>query len=1064
MGNPRNMVSKETYILNYFKTIKAAANELSKKEAFKDLLNRIYANEEAYTKLIDRMTLGSEKSIFNIPKGAKNKTGRADTKYNQVIIEFENDLRKTGEHAKEQLAEYFLGTFKSGGDYNLTLIATDCITWKIFVPSFETFENINSIGLSDIKLEELKGGSFVLNEHNGNDFFYFIDRYLFRTEAQKATLEYIEQDFGLQSAVFINSFKKLKDHFSDVKKYGEVQVSFEQWRKFLYIAYGIEELPENIFLVHTYLSVFAKMLAYTVLTDDDFIDDLELEQIINGSIFEKLNVKNLTDNDFFHWVKSDRSFKELKSEFRLIAIELGNYSFKNVDEDVLKGVYQNLIDLDTRHALGEYYTPDWLCEMVVREMQIKAESKTLDPSCGSGSFLRTVIDKLKNENIDITASELASNVYGIDIHPLSVQIAKTTLLVAIGKDLIRKSKKPVSLNVFLSNTILIPDGVKNLFGGDFTLTIDREKYKLNTQVLEDDRLYDEALNVADALAELTLGKKAIDQETFINNLKKSYPYAPIPVLNDSLYKVYLGLKKTKESGRDSIWKFILQNMYKPYFLKERFDFIVGNPPWFTWSSIKKEDYQDELRTLAESYLVMPERKANFPHLEIAAIFLAHCSNYFLKENGQLAFVLPRSFMSADQHENTRNGKAKGFTLTQIWDLDNVTNLFRVPSCVLFTEKKQKTIASQYHKGIKGKSFKGRIKKHNCSIKEVEEAGILSQTDNNFYYTTLGKSSAFSVSKQSKKGNQNQTSHYKALFKQGATIVPRNFYFVELTQEEPEDWDERLINVKTSSESMKQAKKPWNEIDMHGQIDSQYFFRTAISKNVLPFVLYNPELVVLPIKISQENKQISMQTHEEILREGFNKTALWFRDVKNVWDIHKTEKSQKMSANNRIDFQRGITEQDLNKPYLVLYTSSAKNANSCVVKRADYNLNFIADHKVYVLFTNNLKEAFYVSSILNSNVTNDIIKDFQSRGLFGERDVHKTILNVPFPFFDETNQVHYELASLSENCHTKAGQWMKENNIPNNLDPIKLGKVRVQIKDHLNKEMLKIDKLVKAVIK
>jgi len=29
-------------------------------------------------------------------------------------------------------------------------------------------------------------------------------------------------------------------------------------------------------------------------------------------------------------------------------------------------------------------------------------------------------------------------------------------------------------------------------------------------------------------------------------------------------------------GRDSIWKFILQNSYKPVFLMNRFDFVVGN--------------------------------------------------------------------------------------------------------------------------------------------------------------------------------------------------------------------------------------------------------------------------------------------------------------------------------------------------------------------------------------------------------------------------------------------------------------------------------------------------------
>ena len=78
--------------------------------------------------------------------------------------------------------------------------------------------------------------------------------------------------------------------------------------------------------------------------------------------------------------------------------------------------------------------------------------------------------------------------------------------------------------------------------------------------------------------------------------------------------------------------------------------------------------------------------ANFPHLEIAAIFLSYCTNYFLKEEGKLAFVLPRSFFSADHHDNTRSGKAKGLKLTDIWDLQEVHPLFRIPSCVLFLKK------------------------------------------------------------------------------------------------------------------------------------------------------------------------------------------------------------------------------------------------------------------------------------------------------------------------------------------------------------------------------------------
>ena len=88
-------------------------------------------------------------------------------------------------------------------------------------------------------------------------------------------------------------------------------------------------------------------------------------------------------------------FNQLKKVFRLIAQEIAAFDFTNPDEDILKGVYQELIDLDTRHALGEYYTPDWLCERIVKEFDFKPTDKILDPSCGSGSFLRAAIHRLK---------------------------------------------------------------------------------------------------------------------------------------------------------------------------------------------------------------------------------------------------------------------------------------------------------------------------------------------------------------------------------------------------------------------------------------------------------------------------------------------------------------------------------------------------------------------------------------------------------------------------------------------------------------------------------------------
>lgn len=416
--------------------------------------------------------------------------------------------------------------------------------------------------------------------------------------------------------------------------------------------------------------------------------------------------------------------------------------------------------------------------------------------------MRAAIHRLKELNPDISVEEINNSIYGIDIHPLSVQIAKTTMLVSLGKEVIN-AKKPVHINIILANTLLAPEGVKNLFGGEFLMQIDKDKYYLNTQIFEDVHLFDEALEICEELAEQTEGKKTETEAVFGNILKRQYKHGAINEQTiASFYQIYTGLKKVKEAGRDSIWKFIVQNLYKPYFLSNKFDYIIGNPPWFTFSSIRNEEYQNILNALAEKYDVKPLKVANFPHLEIAAIFLSYCTSYFLKEGGQLAFVLPRSFFSADHHDNTRSGKAKGFRLTHIWDLNGVQPLFRVPAGVLFAEKAnvKRNLPAL---GQKGLSFRGALPAHNCNW--LAAAKKLTAEEVKWFYNTQGKSSALSNKKTKA---QTKVNPYKALFKQGATIVPRSFYFVQLTQEMPPDFDDRIINIKTSDIIQVDAKAQW----------------------------------------------------------------------------------------------------------------------------------------------------------------------------------------------------------------------------------------------------------------
>ncbi|RYF87455.1 MAG: restriction endonuclease [Chitinophagaceae bacterium] len=1050
---------RKELIQEYFTKVKAANKELTKREAFKDLLNRLYAGNEEIEKIIDAITLGAETNIANIPRKDKIHRGSADTLYNRIIIEYENDLRPSLNHAKEQLGGYMLGQFKSGEGYNYTLIASDFINWKIFAPDISSINQLETLQEHEVILNEVPTASFTLSNTNADDFYYWLDRFLFKEEKQKATLKRIEEAFGYQSNVFLESYMELSTWFEEAKKIGEVQVSFEQWKKFLSIAYGSFDASEGNFLIHTYLSVFSKMLAYTVVSNDDYIDEKELRGILEGSIFHRYNIRNFVDNDFFHWVKSDKNFHNLKKVFRLLAQEISTFDFLNVEEDVLKGVYQELIDLDTRHALGEYYTPDWLCERVLQEYDFKQSDKILDPSCGSGSFLRAAVHRLRELNKTITVEEISNQVYGIDIHPLSVQIAKTTMLITLGKE-VTKAKRPIHINVILANTLLAPEGVKNLFGGEFRMKIDKQTLDLNTQVLEDVELFDEALELCEELAEQTLNQKVEQPATFEKILKNHYKQGGYnQQIVESFYSIYKGLKKVKEDGRDSIWKFIVQNLYKPYFLSQRFDYVIGNPPWFTFGSIKNLEYQNTLNALAEKYHVKPEKIANYPQLEIAAIFLTYCSSYFLKPEGKIAFVLPRSFFSADQHDNTRSGKSKGFKLTALWDLIKVSPLFNIPSAVLFGEKttgSRKLPAT----GLPGLSFSGNLPAHNCNLQAAMPK--LKEEEVSWFYVKQGKATAFSKTNTKASSKVNW---YKKEFKNGATIYPRAFYFVELNQETPPDFEDRIINVKTTEVIQQDAKVPWKGMHFEGRIESRFLFRTALAKNILPFCLYQPMLITLPLIVNRDKydkKIIQLHNASDLRKEGYLSASKWFHQAEELWNENRTDRNQNTSVNDCLNWQSKLEKQDLNQRFLVLYNSSAKDANATVVDRNEIDFEFIVENTTYVYFTSIREEAFYLTAILNSTAPNELMKDFQARGLFGARHVHKKILDIFYPKYNSKTSVHLQLAQLSEQAHKKANTFVSDNT-SNKVAASILGRLRLLIKKHLKEELEQIDELVKALI-
>ena len=314
-------------------------------------------------------------------------------------------------------------------------------------------------------------------------------------------------------------------------------------------------------------------------------------------------------------------------------------------------------------------------------------------------------------------------------------------------------------------------------------------------------------------------------------------------------------------------------------------------------------------------------------------------------------------------------------------------------------------------------------------------------------------------------------YYAPYFTQGATIVPRAFYCIAPAQNEVGgrdlNWRE-IVNCQTDPLVLRGAKKPWN-IVFEGRLETKYFFRTAIAKNMVPFALAGLQLVVLPVRIKKRmNRNFAEMLNSEDMD---NHMSYWCQSCEEAWEARKTEKSRenKMSYLERLNYQKGITGQNLNTRFLVLYTASGKDACAAVLDRQRKDLldfPFFADSKTYWFATKNLSEAHYLVAFLNSRIANKMIKPFQSRGLFGPRDICKKILQLPLPKYNSKNAAHKRLATLGGQC-VKATQKIAAVHLDeggvNDMGPHQLGRVRSDIRNALTARLVQIDKILAGIL-
>jgi len=1051
----------ERVVSAYLESVKAQQSESAKSHRFFGLLKDLFGLQPGF---IEDYVAGIERYV-KVKQKDRILRGQVDNLFGNLVIEFERDLNKTRMEAEEQLQRYVACLWSQEALAKRApylCIAADGVRFAVYSPTIEE-RGKPDIQPEEVHLELVEEVDLTIFEPA--EVYFWLDRYFLRQEILAPTTEAIVKDFGLRSHAFRAAGQTLLSRWQDIKDQPGFSVVYESWAKYLLIVYGTSVADEELFIRHTYLSTLAKLMAWRRLTGEKTApDDDQILSLLEGQFFKEQGIENFLEEDFFSWVaREDAKDAGVETARQLLSL-LQNYNLRELSEDVLKSLYQELVDPATRHDLGEYYTPDWLAHRMIRKLlEGNPQGTLLDPSCGSGTFLYLAVGEKRERLGDTreTLEHILDSVVGVDIHPLAVTVAKTNYILALG-DLLGKQRGRISIPVYLADTIKLPQRWAKTPTADYEVEIDDQTIYLPQALLESPELYDEAIEAAKEFAVQNVDRQPA-AEQFTNYLRAQHPN----LLEDNvpLHKLFViskALRRLIESKRDTIWAFVLKNIYKPLFLKGNFDFVVGNPPWLSFRYAEPR-YQEFLKEqITKTYGLLSGRGELITHMELATLFLLRAADLYLKDGATIAFVLPRSVFSADQHHDLRQGKFKevGLRFEEAWDLEGVEPLFNVPSCVLFG---QKEAGAKTAYPLPGQTLSGTLTRKNATLDEAEES--LTVEGQQFYLSQVGGRSFWSTTK----GVQaEEPSYYKEHFRQGATIVPRALWFVEV-KASPLGFNPSLPPLETAERAKRQAKEPYRGLVLKGNVESGFLYATLLSTDMLPFGHFDYRIVVLPIEPSGDDYRLI--TAQQAHKRGFFHLAKWLEKAQEEWEERRGAKAERMDVLQWLDYYGKLTSQNPQAKYRVLYPTSATYLCACVVENEPIEFDIgeqkvqanglLADYVTYHLETNTKDEAYYLAATLNAPFIDRLIKPMQARGLWGPRHICKKVLELPIPQFDPSEEAHLKLAELGQVCTQKVTDWLGAGG-PGKVRSI--GKLRSMVREMLVEELSEIDRLVEPMLR
>ena len=690
-----------------------------------------------------------------------------------------------------------------------------------------------------------------------------------------------------------------------------------------------------------------------------------------------------------------------------------SYEWRRTAGDVLRPLYESLVDHDDRRDFGEVYTPDWLAAMMANEVldnewctqavtaaltEIRGQSRTdgigvLDPTCGSGTFLFHCAKR-------ILASELAKGlqpvqqadvvcrlVHGIDIHPVAVEFSRATLLRALPAT---PPAANMALAIYQGNALMLRQTdrdtlfeprngeilIRTPYGSEIVLPRAFTEHADFADMLR--RVVDAAAQGAELPADIVLAvENKEDRET-------------VSACHEALTEVI-------EREGNSVWTWYITNVLGPDRLARRkINRVVANPPWVKLARIQVSERKRALERMAgkderPGHLDLWTGGTQAPHFDIAQLFIRHVRKVYLRdsESDPSAWVTKAAAIRAGNWMKFRDWHDR--LLAQALDLSDA-KVFgggdARRSCVLFEVRRSSLTTTG--------GAAGRVLIAECPDATPDASSSLEEALMRLRWTVP------------RRFPREPSDYVVESWRQGATIDPK----VLTTTAAPVGAGTRS-DLRTAT-TVRSNKPPWDVVEPRtGEIPARWMKPMLRSKHLLPFGLAptGPETVIIPC--GEDGMLLPTETARQ--------TAFWtelddlYRERRGLGGNTPQTLISQMDYGHKLSAQLPLRSR---RPRLVVYPKSGD------VMRAARIIEGMAVmySNVYRRTMDSVKEAQYLVAVLNAPSLEVAFLACRSSG----RDFHKNPWQaLPIPAWDADNGAHQELAAFA----SRAERTVRDMDLP-----------------------------------